>query len=90
MFWEMFDVTAFDSQRLSEVTFDESAWHACEFSVRHESTGHVLEVMSAGGRPPKIHDDGRVSVELRGTYAYVPPKKPVGLWLRLKRRLIHT
>ena len=77
MFWEGFRVEPLVEGALLDKLGDAEAWGRCEFVMRHERTGIVLEhVFSAGGKAPSGQKDGLMSVSMRGTYLFAPPAPP--------------
>ena len=77
MFWETFVLEPLGLP-LAACLEDRDAWGLCEFALRHERTGAVLDkVFSPGGAtpdpPPSVATSTRPScVTLRGTYCFRP------------------
>jgi len=89
MFWESFMVEPLaQGPRLAKL-MDAEAWKKQEFTLRHERTGLLLSIFSAGDEPPSRSDEGIITVTLRGTYGFAPapPRSAplAGLWLRVLR-----
>lgn len=71
MFWERFAVTPHQPEH--PALYDRDAWDRCDFILRHERTGILIEDVFSAGRGAPFERGGDLAVTLRGTSFFVPP-----------------